>query len=78
MEQIVIQVADKKKAQILLQLLESLSFVDSVESRSNVDEYVSPNVVDKVEDFFAIAGIWESSNISLNKIREEAWPQQQI
>ena len=69
MEQIIIQVTDKEKAQLLSELLRSLDFVNLVTTDSQ------ENRPDKVEaDFFALAGIWQGRNIDLDTIRQQAWP----
>ncbi|MBK8984609.1 MAG: hypothetical protein IPM39_00775 [Chloroflexi bacterium] len=69
MEQIIIQVKDKEKAQLLSELLRSLDFV------SLVTTDFQENDSGKTEaDFFALAGIWQGRNIDLDTIRQQAWP----
>lgn len=71
MEQIVIQVKDKKKAQALKNFLQTLDFVESVtEPGMNRQERQI-----KSADFFSIAGLWAGRDISQESIRKEAWPQ---
>ena len=71
MEQIVIRVKDKKKAQALKNFLQTLDFVDSVtEPGVNRQGRQIKNA-----DFFSIAGLWAGRDISQERIRKEAWPQ---
>jgi hypothetical protein len=71
MEQIVIQVKDKKKAQALKNFLQTLDFVESVsEPGANRQRRQI-----KSADFFSIAGLWAGRDISQESIRKEAWPQ---
>ncbi len=69
MEQITIRIKDKHKAQWLRELLKSLDFVDLVDERNS--ELQADNT-----DFFAMAGIWQGRDISLDSIRQKAWPRQ--
>ncbi|MDU9047239.1 MAG: hypothetical protein Q3M30_00200 [Candidatus Electrothrix sp. Rat3] len=72
MEQIVVQVRDKEKAKMLLDLLTALDFVDSVQAgQSETSEQDTP------EDFFSLAGIWQDRDITQETIRKEAWPRQE-
>ncbi|HEY5158180.1 MAG TPA: hypothetical protein VII93_09500 [Anaerolineales bacterium] len=70
MEQIVIQVKDKKKAQALKNFLQSLDFVESV-TEPGVNRQGRQI---KSADFFSIAGMWAGRDISQESIRKEAWP----
>jgi hypothetical protein len=73
MEQITIQIKDRKKAKTLLDFLKSLDFVESITEKdlSSTSE-VSSN--DDESGFFALAGFWAGREISLKTIREQAWP----
>jgi hypothetical protein len=71
MEQIVIRVQNKQKAQLLSELLQSLDFVDMVTT-----EYQDNGTKETEADFFALAGIWEDRQIDLSTIRQKAWPRQ--
>jgi hypothetical protein len=71
MEQIVIQVKDKKKAQALKNFLQTLDFVESV-TEPGVNRQGRQI---KSADFFSIAGLWAGRDISQESIRKEAWPQ---
>lgn len=74
MEQIVIQVRDKEKAKMLLELLAALDFVDSVKA-SHAEAAAESQ--DDPPDFFALAGLWQDRETTLDSIREKAWPRQQ-
>ncbi|MBE3140833.1 MAG: hypothetical protein IMZ53_09645 [Thermoplasmata archaeon] len=71
MEQIVIQVKDKKKAQALKNFLQTLDFVESV-TEPGMNRQGRQI---KSADFFSIAGLWAGRDISQESIRKEAWPQ---
>ena len=68
MEQLIIKVADKEKAQMLLAIISALDFVNSVEVIE--DKTI---ISDDEEDFFSLAGLWENRNITTESIRKEAW-----
>ncbi len=71
MEQIIVQVRDKEKARILLELLAALDFVESVKtSRAEV----AVESQEDPSDFFALAGLWQDRDTSLESIRQQAWP----
>jgi len=72
MEQIVIRVKDRKKAQSLLDFLKSLDFVESVTEKEMLTDEISD--ADGETDFFALAGLWAGRDVSLTSIREKAWP----
>lgn len=70
MEQITIHISNKEKADLLLQLLRSLDFIDVVE----VEDH---KVTEESEaDFFALAGIWQGRDITQDSLRQMAWPRQ--
>ena len=71
MEQIVIQVKDKKKAQALKDFLQTLDFVESV-SQPGLSKKRRQT---KSVDFFSLAGLWAGREISQESLRKEAWPQ---
>lgn len=77
MEQIVIQVKDKKKAQMLRDLLNSLDFVDSVQITETTGIEKDQTTDEKTVDFFSMAGLWSDREIDLTSIRQKAWPRQQ-
>jgi hypothetical protein len=72
MEQIVIKVKDRKKAQSLVDFLRSLDYIESV-TEKEISETTSHGA-ESEEDFFALAGLWAGRDISLKSIREQAWP----
>jgi len=76
MEQIVVQVSDKQKAKVLFELLTALDFVDSV--KTSQTEEVQEDVTDQEEklDFFSVAGLWQDRDVTLESIRQKAWPRQ--
>lgn len=81
MEHIVVQVRDKDKAKILLELLSALDFVDSVQAghTAEVDTTLLTSPIPtpaEAQDFFALAGLWQDRPISLESIRQQAWPRQ--
>ena len=59
MEQLIIKVADKEKAQMLLAIISALDFVNSVEVIKD-----KTTISDDEEDFFSLAGLWETRNIT--------------
>ena len=72
MEQIVIQVKDKKKARVLKKFLKTLDFVESV---TEPDLAKQTRKIKSV-DFFSMAGLWAGRDISQEDILKEAWPLQ--
>ncbi len=72
MEQITIRIKDKKKAQTLLDFLKSLDFIESVSEKDLSVEKVSQSGGEK--DFFSMAGFWTGRDITLQSIREQAFP----
>lgn len=73
MTQIIVRIRDERKAELLLELLASLDFVDVVES--SFDAQDADGETDDA-DFFALAGIWEERRIDADSIRRQAWPRQ--
>jgi hypothetical protein len=68
MQQLIIQVADKEKAEMLLKIISALDFVNSVEVVED-----NTNIADNQQDFFDLAGMWETRNITTESIRQQAW-----
>lgn len=68
MEQLIVQVADKEKAEMLFKILSALDFVNSVEVMEN-----RATTSDNEQDFFSLAGLWENRNVTTESIRQEAW-----
>ena len=71
MEQVVVEVSDKAKARLLVELLSSMDFVESVTTspQKSVRKQMSKPV-----DFFALAGIWADREVDIDSIRRKAWP----
>jgi len=76
MEQIVVQVKDKEKAKVLFELLTALDFVDSVRTSASEESEVASAAQEELLDFFSLAGLWQDRTISLESIRQRAWPRQ--
>jgi hypothetical protein len=72
MEQIVIRVKDKQKAQALANFLQTLDFVETVTGSAAGIAKKSQQA--KKGDFFPLAGIWSGRETSLESIRQKAWP----
>ena len=77
MEQILIQVKSKEKARMLLELLKALDFVELVKSSSLEETETDTPTQETSLDFFSLAGLWEGRDITLESIRQQAWPRQQ-
>ncbi len=76
MEQIVVQVKDKEKARVLLEILTALDFVTSVETCETEEVEVDSTAQEGPLDFFSLAGLWKDRDVSLESIRQKAWPRQ--
>ncbi len=72
MTQLIIQLENTEKAKMLSEFLSALTFVHSIE----IAEEKESN--DSTENFFAMAGLWENQDISIDSIRQKAWPNQNI
>jgi hypothetical protein len=68
MEQIVVQIRDKHKGRILLELLKALDFVHTVKSTEQEDA--------EPVDFFSFSGLWANRDINIDDVRRKAWPRQ--
>ena len=75
MEQILIQVKNKEKARVLLELLRALDFVEFIK----IDDKAETEMAADTEntDFFSLAGLWEGRDVSLESIRRQTWPRQE-
>ncbi|MBW4671659.1 MAG: hypothetical protein KME60_30595 [Cyanomargarita calcarea GSE-NOS-MK-12-04C] len=67
MEQLIVQVADKEKAEMLFKILSALDFVNSVEVMED------KATISDEQDFFSLAGLWENRNVTTESIRQQAW-----
>ncbi|MFN8401996.1 MAG: hypothetical protein U0V48_00320 [Anaerolineales bacterium] len=72
MEQITIKIKDQKKAKTLLDFLKSLDFIDSITEKDL--PIANEPIANGEKEFFALAGLWAGRDISLQSIREQAWP----
>jgi hypothetical protein len=73
MEQMVIHVKNREKAKLLFELLSALDFVDFIDTETEAAE---THGLAESADFFALAGLWEGRDITLETIRQQAWPRQ--
>lgn len=73
MTQIVVHVENQEKARLLYELLRSLDFVTQVDADVK-DKKVIDEADEEPADFFSLMGIWKERDISLEKIRQQAWP----
>jgi len=71
MEQITIQVKNKQKAQALINFLQALDFIEEVSAKESV---LQPKGKGNEHEFFALAGLWAGRNVTLDSIRQKAWP----
>ncbi|EDN67433.1 hypothetical protein BGP_2501 [Beggiatoa sp. PS] len=75
MEQIVIQVTDREKAQLLYQLLSALDFVKTITTVEPDISISNASSTETQEDFFSFAGLWSNrEDINIHSIRQNAWP----
>ena len=71
MERITIRVKNKQKALALINFLKALDFIEEVTAK----EISSlPKGSTNEDEFFALAGLWAGRQITLNSIRQKAWP----
>ncbi|MBI5945658.1 MAG: hypothetical protein HY864_14955 [Chloroflexi bacterium] len=71
MEQITIQVRNRRKARALRTFLKSLDYVEKV---TIANMKIPLKAQAKKADFFASAGIWSKREITLDSLRSSAWP----
>lgn len=70
MTQLIVQLDNDEKAEMLSEMLSALTFVDSVKLMKEQGQ-----VKNDTEDFFSLAGLWKNRDISAESIRKEAWPE---
>ena len=64
MEKIILTIKDDKKKNFLLELLKQFDFIEVQKAtEKKTDTY----------DFFGSAGLWKGRDITVNKLREQAW-----
>jgi len=74
METIKITVKDKKHARMLAELAKELNFVTSVESSEEATVSLIPKgKFTSEKEFLSMCGLWKDRDISIEKIREQAW-----
>jgi len=72
MEQITIQVKNKQKAQALINFLKAMDFIEDV-TASDLSTF-KPKARVNNKEFFALAGLWAGRDVTLDSIRQKAWP----
>jgi len=72
MNQITIQIKDRKKAKALLTFLKSLDFIDKVVS--DEEQKSQSTSIERDDAFFALSGIWSQRDITQESLRQKAWP----
>ncbi len=72
MEQITIQVKNKQKAQALINFLKAMDFIEDV-TASDLST-LKPKARVNNKEFFALAGLWAGRDVTLDSIRQKAWP----
>jgi len=78
MERIVVQVKDREKAKMLMELLTALDFVDSVKASEIGEAEANLTTREEPLDFFSLAGLWQDREVSLESLRQKAWPRQYL
>ena len=74
METLKITVKSKEHARLLAELARELNFVTSVESvKDDTPSEIPKGKFSSQEDFLSMCGLWKDRDISLEKIREQAW-----
>jgi hypothetical protein len=74
METIKITVNSKEHARLLMELAKELNFVASVESvPTAASSEVLVGKFASEEEFLSMCGLWKDRDISVEKIREQAW-----
>jgi hypothetical protein len=66
MDQILIDIKDKSKAHIVVDLLKELSFIE-------FRELDKANKIGKATDFRELYGIWKGREVKLDDLRQKAW-----
>jgi hypothetical protein len=72
MEQITIQVKNKRKAQALINFLKAMDIIEDVTASDLSTLKPKAKINDK--EFFALAGLWAGRDVTLDSIRQKAWP----
>ncbi|MFH1320479.1 MAG: hypothetical protein ABII90_07490 [Bacteroidota bacterium] len=78
MEQLIVSIDNKSNANLLMQLVEKLSFVKAVKTKKIKDDKSIPKGTFTKKSFLEMCGIWEGSDITAEQIREKAWRKIQL
>ncbi len=54
----------------------ALDFVETVKPRETADVTINPTLPEEPLDFFSLVGLWSDREVSLESIRQKAWPRQ--
>ena len=73
MEQITLLIPNRDKAQLLIELLNSLDFIADIQL---ISEEMNGHSIDADggESFLSLAGLWSDREISVESLRKQAWP----
>jgi hypothetical protein len=71
MEQITIHIRDRRKARALRDFLKSLDYVEKVTIADLRNRSAARG---NQVDFFASAGIWSGRKVTVESLRQKAWP----
>ena len=66
MDKILIDIKDKSKAHIVVDLLKELSFIE-------FREIGKANKIGKDSDFRELFGIWKDREVTIDDLRQKAW-----
>jgi hypothetical protein len=73
MTQIILEIDDDAHAALMMEVLGALTFVRAVKAIPTLP--ASQEESDAPSDFFSLAGIWAGREVSLETIRQRAWPE---
>ncbi|MBF0202126.1 MAG: hypothetical protein HQK66_12590 [Desulfamplus sp.] len=75
----VVQIQDQYKALKLVEFLRALDFVKIIQTNTTDEKIVQPETpVENTGDFFSYAGLWANREITVDKLRQQAWRQYSI
>jgi hypothetical protein len=63
---------------VLFELLTALDFVDSVKTSQTEEVQEDATGWEDSLDFFSLAGLWQDREVTLESIRQKAWPRQYL
>ncbi len=77
MQHITVEVQDHEKAQLLYSVLQSLDFVMRISTDDQeISQQLHHEATNRTEEFFSYAGLWSDREISVDTLRQQAWPRQ--